>query len=102
MKAYSLDDHIAVVAQDVLTTFEKTLVETGNEQLVREARHLLSDEVAKECRAEIEQVTGQRVVGWQTQVDPRADSAFSLVRLQPLPRDSAVERDEDLLAATAC
>jgi uncharacterized protein YbcI len=57
MKAYGLDDHIAVVAQDILTTLERTLVQNGNEQLVREARHVLADEVAKECRAEIEQAT---------------------------------------------
>jgi uncharacterized protein YbcI len=84
VKAYGLDGHVAVVAQDVLTPLERTLVDSGNEQLVREARHVLDDEVATECRAEIEQATGQRVVGWQSQVDPGADSAFALVRLQTL------------------
>ena len=84
MKAYGLDDHVAVVAQDILTTLERKLVQSGSEQLVQEARRALADEVAKECRAEIEQATGQRVVGWQSQVDPRADSAFALVRLQSL------------------
>jgi uncharacterized protein YbcI len=81
VKAYGLDDHVAVVARDVLTPLERALVQSGNDQLVREARHVLADEVGKECRAEIEQATGQRVVGWQSQVDPGADSAFALVRL---------------------
>jgi uncharacterized protein YbcI len=86
VKAYGLDDHVAVVAQDLLTTLERKLVEGGSEQLVQEARRALADEVAKECRAEIEEATGQRVVGWQSQVDPCADSAFALVRLQsPTP-----------------
>jgi uncharacterized protein YbcI len=84
VKAYRLDEHFAVVAQDMLTTLERTLVQSGNEELVRKARRVLADEVAKECRAAIEQATGQRVVGWQSQVDPCADSAFALVRLQPL------------------
>ena len=84
VKAYSLDDHVAVVAQDMLTTLERTLVQSGHEQLVREARRVLADEVARECRAAIEQATGQSVVGWQSEVDPCADSAFALVRLQPL------------------
>jgi uncharacterized protein YbcI len=83
VKAYSLDEHVAVVAQDMLTTLERTLVQSGHEQLVREARRVLADEVAKECRAAIEQATGQSVVGWQSQVDPCADRAFALVRLQP-------------------
>jgi uncharacterized protein YbcI len=83
VKAYSLDDHVAVVARDMLTTLERALVESGHEQLVREARGALADQVAQECRAAIEEATGQRVVGWQSQVDPCADSAFALVRLQP-------------------
>jgi uncharacterized protein YbcI len=83
VKAYSLDDHVAVVAQDMLTTLERTLVQSGHEQLVREARGALAGQVAKECRPAIEQATGQRVVGWQSQVDPSGDSAFALVRLQP-------------------
>lgn len=84
VKAYSLDEHVAVVAQDMLTTLERTLVQSGHEQLVREARRVLADEVAKECRAAIEQATGRSVVGWQSQVDPCADRTFALVRLQPL------------------
>jgi uncharacterized protein YbcI len=84
VKAYGLDEHVAVVAQDMLTPLERTLVQSGHEQLVREARHVLADEVAEECRAAIEQATGQSVVGWQSQIDPCADMAFTLVRLQPL------------------
>jgi uncharacterized protein YbcI len=84
VKAYSGDDHVAVVVQDMLTTLERTLVQSGHEQLVREARRVLADEVARECRAAIEQATGQSVVGWQSEVDPCADCAFALVRLQPL------------------
>jgi uncharacterized protein YbcI len=84
VKAYGLDEHIAVVAQDMLTPLERTLVQSGNEQLVREARQVLADEVAEECRAAIEHATGQSVVGWQSQIDPSADTAFTLVRLQPL------------------
>jgi len=81
-KAYMLEDVVAVVAQDTLTTLERTLVRGGHEQLVREARRALDDEVARESRGAIEQATGQRVVGWQTHVDPSADRALALVRLQ--------------------
>jgi uncharacterized protein YbcI len=88
VKAYGGDEHVAVVAQDMLTTLERTLVQGGHEQLVREARHVLADEVAEECRAAIEQATGQSVVGWQSQIDPCADTAFTLVRLQPLSPDA--------------
>jgi uncharacterized protein YbcI len=83
VKAFSLDDHIAVVARDMLTPLERALVQSGHEQLVREARGALADQVAKECRAAIEQATGLSVVGWQSQVDPCEDSAVALVRLEP-------------------
>jgi uncharacterized protein YbcI len=86
VKAYGLDDHVAVVAQDTLTTLERTLVRSGHEQLVREARTVLTDEVVEECRATIEQATGRRVVGWRSQVNPGTDRAIALVRLQSLAR----------------
>jgi len=84
VKAFSLDDHVAVVARDMLTPLERALVQSGHEELVREARGAVADQVANECRAAIEQATGQCVVGWQSQVDPCADSAVALVQLQPV------------------
>jgi uncharacterized protein YbcI len=84
VKAYSTHDDVAVVVEDMLTTLERTLVEDGHEQLVSEARQVLTGRVANECRATIEQATGRRVVGWQTEVDPSADRAFTLIQLQPL------------------
>jgi uncharacterized protein YbcI len=89
VKAYTLHDHVAVVVQDMLTTLEKTLVQNGHEQLVRDARHALAAQVADEVRATIEQATGRRVIGWQTEVYPSADRAFTLVTLQPLGRVGA-------------
>ena len=84
VKAYSTHDHVAVIVQDMLTTLERTLVQDGHEQLVSEARQVLTERVANECRATIEQATGRRVVGWQTEVNPSADRAFTLIQLQPL------------------
>jgi uncharacterized protein YbcI len=86
VKAYGRDDHVAVVTRDTLTTLERTLVRSGHEQLVREARTVLTDEVVKECRETIEQATGRRIVGWESQVNPSADRAIALVWLQPLAR----------------
>ena len=84
VKAYNTHGDVAVVAQDMLTTLERTLVQDGHEQLVSEARQVLIERVAKECRATIEQATGRRVAGWQTEVNPRADRALILVQLGPL------------------
>ena len=84
VKAYSTLDHVAVVVQDMLTTLERTLVHDGQEELVSEARQVLIERAANECRSTIEQATGRRVVGWQTEVNPSADRAITLVQLQPL------------------
>ena len=84
VKAYSTHDHVAIIVEDMLTTLERTLVQDGHEQLVSEARQVLTGRVANECRATIEQVTGRRVVGWRTEVNPSADRAFTLIQLQPL------------------
>ena len=77
-------DHVEIVVEDMLTALERTLVQDGHEQLVSEARRVLTGRVANECRATIEQATGRRVVGWQTDVDPGADRSFTLIQLQPL------------------
>jgi uncharacterized protein YbcI len=84
VKSYSTHDHVAVVVHEMLTTLERTLVQDGREQLVSEARQVLTARVINECRPTIEQATGRRVVGWQTEVDPGADRAFTLIELQPL------------------
>jgi uncharacterized protein YbcI len=84
VKAYTAHDQVAVVVQDMLTTLERTLVQDGHDQLVIEARQVLSGRVARACRSTIEQATGRRVVGWQTEVNPRADHAVTRVQLQPL------------------
>ena len=84
VRAYNTHDDVAINVQDMLTTLERTLVQDGHEQLVSEARQVLIGRVAEECRAAIEQATGRRVVGWQTEVNPTADRALMLVQLQPL------------------
>ena len=84
VQAYTTHDHVAVIVQDMLTTLERTLVQDGHEQLVSEARQVLTGRVANECRATIERATGRRVVGWQTEVNASADRAFTLIQLQPL------------------
>jgi uncharacterized protein YbcI len=83
VKAYPLEDEVAVVVEDTLTALERTLVRKGHEGLVYEARRVLADEVAEVCRTPIEDATGRRVVGWLSQVDPNADRAVALVRLEP-------------------
>ena len=66
------------IVQDMLTPLERTLVQDGHEQLVSEARQVLTGRVANECmHATIEQATGRHVVGWQTEVNPSADRAFA-------------------------
>ena len=84
VKVSSTNDQVVVTVQDMLTTLERTLIQDGHEQLVSEARQALTGRVASECRETIEQATGRRVVGWQTEVDPRADRASTLIQLQPL------------------
>ena len=87
VKAYPLDDEVAVVVENTLTALEQTLVRRGHEGLVYEARRVLADEVAEACRTPIESATGRRVVGWLSQVDPNADRAIALIRLEPLGDD---------------
>ena len=93
VKAYPLDDQVAVVVENTLTPLEQTLIRKGYEGLVYEARRVLADEVAEACRTPIEDATGRRVIGWLSQVDPNADRAVALVRLEPVGEDRPAPAD---------
>src|SRR4029453_3199194 len=54
VKAYSTQDHVEILVEDMLTALERTLVEDGHEHLVSEARQVLTERVADECRVAIE------------------------------------------------
>jgi uncharacterized protein YbcI len=67
-KSYVLDDVLLVVMRGGLTTAEKTMLEFGHPGQVREFRQLFQNAMAERVTKKIEELTGRRVVNYQSQV----------------------------------
>jgi uncharacterized protein YbcI len=63
-RAHVLDDLIVVVMRDTMIEAEKTLAEEGEETLVRGIRRVFQGKFGGEARAEVERLTGRRVVAF--------------------------------------
>lgn len=67
-KSYLLDDVLVCVMRDVFTTVERTLIEAGGEDRVRETRLAFQDAMKDVFREAIERVMGRGVIGVTSQV----------------------------------
>ena len=67
-KSYMLDDLLIVVMRDGLTTAEKTMLEFGNPDMVRQFRQLFENDMTEKLTGLIEDLTGCKVATYQSQV----------------------------------
>jgi uncharacterized protein YbcI len=82
-KTYLLDDNLVVVMQDGFTTVERTLLDAGQEHLVREVRLRFQDEMGPEFTGAVEQILGRRVLGYSSQVVFDPPTCFEMFILEP-------------------
>jgi uncharacterized protein YbcI len=67
-KSYMFDDLLLVVMRQGLTTAEKTMLEFGHPNQVRQFRQLFQDEMTERLTGMVEDLTGRKVVNYQSQV----------------------------------
>jgi uncharacterized protein YbcI len=67
-KTYSFDNYLFTVLEDILTTVERTLVERGEEQLVRTVRLTFQEATADRITSEVAAIVGREVIGYHSQV----------------------------------
>lgn len=67
-KSYLIDDVLICVMGDVLTTVERTLIEAGEADRVRDARLAFQDAMQDVFKAAVEEVLGRPVLGYTSQV----------------------------------
>ena len=67
-KSYFLDDMLIIVMKGGLTTAEKTMLDFGEEDQVREFRQIFENEMTDRLTDMIEQLTGRKVVSYQSQI----------------------------------
>ena len=67
-KSYLIDDFLIVVMRGGLIAAEKTLLERGREDAVREFRQIFENEVGPDLVGLVERLTGREVVTYQSQI----------------------------------
>jgi uncharacterized protein YbcI len=82
VKSYAFDNYVVTVLEDILTTVERTLVNNGKENLVREVRLTFQEEVADRFTSAVEEIVGRRVVTYHSQVVFHPPMAFEVFVLE--------------------
>ena len=94
-RSYLQRDYALCVLQEVFTQAERTLVEAGSGEHVRDTRLKFGDALREEFVAIAERVTGRTVRVFVSQVDPDADVAAELFLFEDLPMDGDREISMD-------
>lgn len=75
-RSYLHSEYAACILEEIFTTAERTLVEAGSGDHVRDTRKKFQDAVADEFIGVVERVTGRKVAVFLSQVDVDADLAL--------------------------
>ena len=82
-KSYMLDDHYLVtVLRDSLTTVERTLIDHGHGERVRNVRLTFQEAMADSFKGVVEEALGRRVVSYHSQLLLDVDIGFEMFVLQ--------------------
>lgn len=67
-RSYLVEDLLFVVMRGGTTTAEETMLEAGQKDMVREFRQRFQNEMAERLTGTIEQLTGRKVINYQSQI----------------------------------
>jgi uncharacterized protein YbcI len=67
-RSYFLDDMLIVVMKGGLTTAEKTMLQFGEDDKVRDFRQVFENQMRDKLTGVVEELTGRRVLTYQSQI----------------------------------
>jgi uncharacterized protein YbcI len=85
-KSFLMDDVLVCVMRDVLTTVERTLVEAGEHDKVRDTRFAFQDAMRERFEEAVEGIVGREVLGVTSQVLVTQDIAIEMFLLEDVSR----------------
>ena len=91
-KSYMIDDYLFVAMREPYTVVEHTLIRAGRHHLVREYRQAFENEMAAELTGQVEDLTGRKVLAYQSQVVFDPNTVFEIFVLDPTGDGSAEAR----------
>jgi uncharacterized protein YbcI len=80
-KTYLVDDVVVTVMSDVFTTVERTLIDNGKAELVRDVRTTFQYTMRSEFTDAIKEITGREPRAFISQIDWKADIAVEVFLL---------------------
>jgi uncharacterized protein YbcI len=86
-KSYMLDDLLLIVMRGGMTTAEKTMLEFGQQDQVRQFRQLFENEMTERLTGMVEELTGREVLTYQSQVMFDPDVVVEIFVFDSIARD---------------
>jgi uncharacterized protein YbcI len=86
---------LIVFLEDIYTPVERTLIEAGQRDTVRQTRQAFQDAMTDKFTAAIEQITGRKVIAFLSQVHFDPDLATETFILDPSEEDKAATLSEE-------
>jgi uncharacterized protein YbcI len=80
---YSGPDAILTVLGNSLTPVERTMLQMGEEQRLRDIRTMFQHATESKFRAAVEEITGRRVIGFMSGIDVHNDLSSEVFTLEP-------------------
>ena len=77
-KTYAFDNYLITVLDDILTTVERTLVDLGEQDLVRKVRLTFQEATADRFTSAVSEITGREVVAYHSQVTFNPSIGFEI------------------------
>ena len=85
-KSFINDEYVFTVLEGGLTRNEETLLEAGEQRLVRDYRLRFQEVVSETITTAVEEVTGRKVLAYHSQIVFSPDRAFEIFVLDGAPR----------------
>jgi uncharacterized protein YbcI len=85
---YSGPDAILTVLGNSLTPVERTMLQMGEEQRLRDIRTMFQHATESKFREEVERITGRRVIGFMSGIDVHHDLSSEVFTLEPEASDA--------------
>ena len=86
-------DYVICFLEDVYTPVERTLIEAGRFDTVRETRNAFQDTMREAFSQAVEQVVGRKVIGFLSQVHVDPDLSIETFILEPDHNVRSAESD---------
>jgi uncharacterized protein YbcI len=84
-------NYVVCFLEDIYTPVERTLIEAGRTEAVRETRNIFQDAMGPRFKEAVEEATGRSVIAFMSQVCFDPDMAAEVFVLEPQGEDRAPE-----------